>query len=163
MKINNAEDIETAKLTFAATDQTDELEIGCEIWDVTFKVGENWMSGVMSRWPNDRGAFECGGDSYWGDWENDTFLKLDSYGEDGTMAWVDCYGENWCEVVVDFEYSADSFWEELREQNAELVARFGNPMTTKGVRVHEDELEAMKRVLGWDGGPEHAPNPVFLI
>ena len=90
-------------------------------------------------------------------------MKLDSYGEDGTMAWVDCDGENWCKVVVDFEYSADSFWEELREQNAELAARFGNPMTTKSVRVHEGELEAMKRVLGWDGGPEHAPNPVFLI
>lgn len=156
MRIETASDIETAKNKGFAWDQLAELEIGCEIWRTT-------KGYTLCRWPNDRGAFECGGDSYWGDWENNTFLKLDSYGEDGTMAWVDCDGENWCEVVVDFEYSAESFWEELREQNAELAARFGDPMTTKGVRVHEDELGAMKRVLGWDGGPEHAPNPVFLI
>ena len=156
MKIKTAADIELAKNEGFACDQLAELEIGCEIWRTT-------KGYTLCRWPNDRGAFECGGDSYWGDWENNTFLKLDSYGEDGTMAWVDCDGENWCEGVVDFEYSADLFWEELREQNAELAARFGNPMTTKSVRVHEGELEAMKRVLGWDGGPEHAPNPVFLI
>jgi len=159
MQIKTAADIETAKNNGFALDQLAELEIGCEIWSIS---GDNW-SGSMCRWPNGRGAFMAGGDSSWGEWENDTYLKLDDAGERGTAIWVDCDGENWCEVVVDFKYSAESFWEELREQNAELAARFGDPMTTKGVRVHEDELESMKRILGWDGGPEHAPNPVFLI
>ena len=156
MKIETAEDIETAKNMGFALDQLSELEIGCEIWHST-------KGYTLWRAPNDRGAFECGGDSYWGDWENDKFLKLDTYGENGTMVWVDCDGENWCEVVVDFEYSADSFWEELREEYPELAARFGEPLTTKSVRIRESEYQNVQNLTGWADGPEFARNPLYLI
>ena len=164
MKIETEQDLETAKNMSFAPDQLAELEIGCEIWDVVGETefGQRW-SGTMSRWPNGRGAFEAGSDSSWGDWENDTFLKLDETGERGTAIWIDSDGETWFKVVVDFEYSADDFWAELREEHPELAARFGEPLTTKSVRIHEDELEQVKKLAGWGDGPEYARNPVFLI
>lgn len=164
MKIETAVDLETAKNMSFAPDQLAELEIGCEIWDIVGETefGQRW-SGTMSRWPNGRGAFEAGSDSSWGEWENDTFLKLDETGERGTAIWIDCDGETWCEVVVDFEYSADDFWAELHDEHPELAARFGDPLTTKSVRIHEDELEVIKTLTGWADGPESARNPVFLI
>jgi hypothetical protein len=164
MKIETEQDLETAKNMSFAPDQLAELEIGCEIWDVSGEnqFGQSW-TGTMCRWPNGRGAFEAGSDSSWGEWENDTFLKLDETGERGTAIWIDSDGETWFKVVVDFEYSADDFWAELREEHPELAARFGEPLTTKSVRIHEDELEQVKKLAGWGDGPEFARNPVFLI
>lgn len=164
MKIETQEDIELAKDKSYANDQIAELEIGCEIWHVSgeSRFGQSW-SGSMARWPNGRGAFMAGGDSCWGEWEDDTFLKLDDCSQDGTAIWVDEDGETWFEVVVDFEYSADDFWAELREEHPELAARFGEPLTTKSVKVHEDEFRGMKKISGWKDGPDYARNPVFLI
>ena len=164
MKIETEQDLETAKNMSFAPDQLAELEVGCEIWDVSGEnqFGQSW-TGTMCRWPNGRGAFEAGSDSSWGEWENDTFLKLDETGERGTAIWIDSDGETWFKVVVDFEYSADDFWAELREEHPELAARFGEPLTTKSVRIHEDELEQVKKLAGWGDGPEFARNPVFLI
>lgn len=164
MKIETAADLETAKNMSFAPDQLAELEIGCEIWGVRGKneFGQSW-TGTMCRWPNGRGAFEAGSDSSWGEWDDHGFLELDETGERGAAIWIDCDGETWFKVRVDFEYSADDFWAELREEHPELAARFGEPLTTKGVRIHEDELEEMKKITGWGDGPEFASNPVFLI
>jgi hypothetical protein len=159
MKIETAEDIETAKNNGFAPDQLSELEIGCEIWRIR---GDNW-NGTMCRWPNGRGAVMTGGDSNWGEWENDTFLKLDGTGERGTAIWIDSDGETWFEVVVDFEYSADDFWAELREEYPELAARFGEPLTTKSVRIRESEYQNVQNLTGWAYGPEFALNPLYLI
>ena len=164
MKIETAEDLATAKNMSFAPDQLAELEIGCEIWDVRGEndFGQSW-TGTMCRWPNGRGAFESGSDSDWGDWENDTFLKLDGTGERGTAIWVDSDGETWFQVAVDFEYPADEFWAELREDYPEITERFGDTLTTKGVMIHEDELEQVKNLTGWADGPELARNPFYLI
>jgi hypothetical protein len=164
MEIETAADIETAKNMGFALDQLSELEIGCEIWRVRGEnaLGQSW-SGSMCRWPNGRGAFMSGSDSSWGEWENDTFLKLDDCGQDGTAIWIDSDGETWFEVVVDFEYSADEFWLALREEHPELAARFGEPLTTKSVRIHEDEYQNIQNLTGWADGPEFALNPLYLI
>jgi hypothetical protein len=164
MKIETAADLETAKNMSFAPDQLRELEIGCEIWKVRGEneFGQSW-SGSMCRWPNGRGAFMSGCDSSWGEWENDTFLKLDDTGEQGTAIYIDYDGETWFEVVVDFEYSADDFWAELREEHPELAARFGEPLTTKGVMIHEDEFRDVQKLTGWGDGPEFASDPLYLI
>jgi hypothetical protein len=117
----------------------------------------------MSRWPNGRGAFEAGSDSSWGEWEDEGFLKLDGTGERGIALWIDCEGETWFEAVVDFEYSANGFWAELREDHPEIAARFEEPLTTKSVRIRESEYRDIQTLTGWADGPEFARNPVFLI
>lgn len=159
MKIETAEDLAAAKNMSFAPDQKRELEIGCEIWHIS---GEGW-TGTMARWPNGRGAFESGSDSSWGEWGNDTYLKLDDTGERGTAIYIDYDGETWFDVVVDFEYSADDFWVELRDEYPELAARFGEPLTTKSVRIHEDELQDIQTLTGWNDGPGFARNPLYLI
>jgi len=164
MKIETAADLETAKNMSFAPDQLAELEVGCEIWDVRGEneFGQSW-TGTMCRWPNGRGAFESGSDSSWGEWENDTFLKLDDTGEQGTAIYIDHDGETWFDVVVDFEYSFDEFWAELREDHPELAAKFGEPLTTKSVRIHEDEFLDVQKLTGWGDGPEFASDPLYLI
>lgn len=164
MKIETEQDLETAKNMSFAPDQLAELEIGCEIWDIVGETefGQKW-SGTMSRWPNGRGAFEAGSDSSWGEWEDEGFLKLDGTGERGIALWIDCEGETWFEAVVDFEYSANGFWAELREDHPEIAARFEEPLTTKSVRIRESEYRDIQTLTGWADGPEFARNPVFLI
>jgi hypothetical protein len=164
MKIETEQDLAAAKNMSFAPDQIRELEIGCEIWDVRGEneFGRSW-TGTMCRWPNGRGAFESGSDSSWGEWENDTFLKLDDTGEQGTAIYIDYDGETWFDVVVDFEYSADSFWGELREEYPELAARFGEPLTTKSVRIRESEYQNVQKLTGWGDGPEFASDPLYLI
>jgi len=164
MKIETEQDLETAKNMSFAPDQLAELEIGCEIWDVVGETefGQKW-TGTMCRWPNGRGAFEAGSDSSWGEWEDEGFLKLDGTGERGIALWIDCEGETWFKAVVDFEYSANGFWAELREEYPELAARFGEPLTTKSVRIRESEYRDIQTLTGWADGPEFARNPVFLI
>jgi hypothetical protein len=142
-----------------APDQRRELEIGCGIWHIS---GEGW-TGSMARWPNGRGAFMAGSDSSWGEWEGDTFLRLDDAGERGTGMWIDSDGETWFEVAVDFEYPADVFWSALREDFPEIAERFGDTLTTKSVRIHADELDVIQNLTGWGDGPEFAPNPLYLI
>jgi hypothetical protein len=66
-------------------------------------------------------------------------------------------------VSVDFEYSADEFWAELREDHPEIAERFGDTLTTESVMIHEDELEQVQKLAGWGEGPEFARNPLYLI
>ena len=173
MKINSAADIETAKLTFAAIDQTDELEVGCEIWKVTFKIGENWLGGVMSRWPNDRGAFSAdGGQSDWGDWKSppecceydEDCLLIDDEGDPDWIAkWVDDRGVEWVEVRSDDEFDNEEdekdFWWNLKEVYPAIQAKLascGKAMVTV------EQWDAIQLIEGWNDGPDHAPNPIRL-
>ena len=163
MKIETEQDLETAKNMSFAPDQLAELEVGCEIWDVSGEnqFGQSW-TGTMCRWPNGRGAFESGSDSNWGDWEG-IFLRLDDTTQDWKIICIDHDGGTWFKVRVDFEYSADVFWGELRENHPDIAERFGDTLTTESVMIHEDELEVIKTLTGWADGPEFARNPVFLI
>ena len=158
MKIETEQDLAAAKNMSFAHDQLKELEIGCEIWHIS---GEGW-TGSMCRWPNGRGAFESGSDSSWGEWEG-IFLKLDDSTQEWKTIWIDHDGETWFQVAVDFEYSADEFWAELREDHPEIAERFGDTLTTKGVMIHADELDVIKTLSGWADGQESAPNPLYLI
>lgn len=173
MKINNARDIETAKSDFSAIDQTDELEIGCEIWDVTFKVGENWLGGVMSRWPNGRGAFSAdGGQSNWGDWKSqpecseydEDCLLIDNEGDPDWIAiWVDDRGVEWVEVRIDEDYElpeGESYWWELGQVRRTLKAKFD---ARSRLMITVEDFDDMKQIKGWNDGPDHAPNPIRLI
>jgi len=173
MKINNAADLETAQLTFSAMDQVEELEIGCEIWDVTFKIGEQWYTGVMSRWPNGRGAFSANqGQSDWGDWKSqpecseydEDCLLIDDEGDPDWIAkWVDDRGVEWVEVRIneDFELAEDeSYWWELEQVRPTLKAKFD---ARSRLMITVEEFDDMQQIKGWGDGPEHAPNPIILI
>ena len=173
MKINSVSDIEKAKLTFSAMDQVDELEVGCEIWDVTFKIGKNWISGEMSRWPNDRGAFSAdGGQSNWGEWKSppecceydEDCLLIDYEGDPDWMAiWVDDRGVEWVEVRIDEDYElpeGESFFWELEQVAPSLKAKFD---TRDRLMITIEDYTIMQQVKGWDDGPEHAPTPIKLV
>jgi hypothetical protein len=173
MKINSASDIEKAKSNFSAMDQVDELEIGCEIWDVTFKIGENWLCGEMARWPNDRGAFSAdGGQSDWGDWKSppecceydEDCLLIDNEGDPDWIAkWVDDRGVEWVEVRIDEDYElpeGESYWWELEQLRPTLKAKFD---ARSRLMITVEEFDDMKQIKGWGDGPEHAPTPIKLV
>lgn len=173
MKIETAEDLAAAKNISFAPDQLEELEIGCEIWDVTFKVGENWLGGVMSRWPNGRGAFSAdGGQSNWGEWKSqpecseydEECLLLDVEEQDWKAIWVDDRGVEWVEVRYNEEFDNEedekNFWWNLKEVYPAIQAKLascGKAMVTV------EQWDAIQQIDGWDDGPEHAPNPIRLI
>lgn len=73
--------------SMAALDQAEELAPGCITWAIFYDPGD--QRGQMTVWPNGRGAMACGGDSVWGDWDEDSqTLQIDDGG--GTY---DCDGE----------------------------------------------------------------------
>ena len=170
MKINNDDDLETAKLTFSAMDQVDELEIGCEIWDVTFKIGENWLTGVMSRWPNDRGAFSANqGQSNWGEWNSppaccdseDDYLLLDVDQQDWKAIWVDDRGVEWIEVRSDDEFDDEEdekpFWWKLKESYPAIHAKL---VSCGKAMVTVEQFGKFEDIEGWDSGTVY---PIKLV
>lgn len=71
------DNIDSIRETMAAIDQADELIPGCETWGILH--GGN--RGQITIWPNGRGAVSYGGDSLWGEYDQDTeTLTLDDGG-----------------------------------------------------------------------------------
>jgi len=165
MKINNKADIETAKLEFHPIDQTEELEIGCEIWDVTLKAGEDWMTGVMCRWPDGRGAFSANsGQSDWGVWKSqpecsdydEDCLLLDVEEQDWKSIWVDDRGVEWVEVRSDEDFDDEEdekdFWWNLKEAYPAIHAK----LTSCGrAMVTVEQFGKFEDIEGWESGTVH--------
>ena len=92
IEIKTESDIATARDMGFAIDQCHELTIGAKLWTIS---GDGW-NGSMGRWPCGRGAFMAGGDSLWGDWHDDR-LRLDETDQDGSIIYVDVYGNETAE------------------------------------------------------------------
>lgn len=72
------------------TDHALEVEPGCWTW----RTGEyGQQRGIMTVWPNGRGATEAGADSSWGEWDDERHCVVLDDGEweidrDGDWHWV---------------------------------------------------------------------------
>jgi len=79
-----AANLETMRETVAAAaiDQAAELAPGCKTWPITYEGGQR---GQMTVWPDTgRGAICQGGESAYGDWDEETrTLTLDAPDDDG--------------------------------------------------------------------------------
>lgn len=171
MKIETQEDIKTAKNEYCL-DLTDELEIGCEIWDVHFEIDRKVVAGEMARWPDDRGAFAVDSSADWGDWKSPPecceyecdYLLIDNDGDPGWEArWIDPCGDEWREVRIDdgFELpEGESYWWELEQVKPTLKAKFD---AKNRLMITLEDYSDMEKIKGWGDGPDHAPNPIKLV
>jgi len=91
-----AENIEDAKYGMPL-DQAEELRPGCITWPI---FDSNGNRGQITIWPDTgRGAVCWGGNSFWGDWYDDSrVIVLDETAKDGSMILVHEDGE---EEIVD--------------------------------------------------------------
>lgn len=61
-------------------DQAAEAVVRCETWSFYYQPGN--QAGQFTVWPNGRGAVFFGGNSLWGDWDdNHNVLHLDNGGQ----------------------------------------------------------------------------------
>jgi hypothetical protein len=76
---------------FMPCDQYAEIVPGCVTWGITHSGGRG---GQMTVWPNGRGAVAWGGNSRWGEWDEERrVLVLDETYDDGKAIIVNEYGE----------------------------------------------------------------------
>ena len=72
-----AENLRDARESCIAIDQRNEMEPGCETWGITYAGGQRGQMTVSTE--TGRGAVMWGGDSEWGNWdEDDRTLHLDN-------------------------------------------------------------------------------------
>ena len=83
------DNLEATRETMGASDQREELVVGCETWPISYEPGH--QAGQMTRWPNGRGAVCKGGPSDWGNWDGGVLL-LDER-DDGNCIAVNVNGE----------------------------------------------------------------------
>ena len=89
--IVTSKNLEDAKNEINASDQKEEIEAGCECWNIAYSGG---CRGWMTIWPSKgRGAVEFGGDSVWGDWDSTRqLLYTEVYRDDNSAIVYDIYG-----------------------------------------------------------------------